>query len=186
MSQVNFEVVYDVESIISEYCRFIPPGQGDIEMTDNVGYEARPSGVQNNVKSPESDNFYEELPCGIDEEAYSNLDQDHTIESSHQQSVDKEDGTNDDEYYVNDDLFPEKSEKEQAAGGEMKDNDEYYVNDDLFPKQDEEEDHTSVTSARVKDSSGDGDYYVNDDLFPNSTTAQAAHNSNHSDEEIAS
>ena len=39
-------------------------------------------------------------------------------------------------------------------------NDEYYVNDDLFPKQDEEEDHTSLTSARVKDSSGDGDYYI--------------------------
>ena len=48
-------------------------------------------------------------------------------------------------------------------------------NDDLFPKQDEEEDHASLTSARVKDSSGDGDYYVNDDLFPNSTTAQVTH-----------
>ena len=156
MSQVNFEVVYDVESIISEYCRFIPPGQGDIEMTDNVGYEARPSGVETNVKSQESDHFYEELPCEIDEEAYSKLDQDHTIENSHQQSVDKN-----------------------------KD-DEYYVNDDLFPKQDEEEDHTSLTSARVKDSSGDGDYYVNDDLFPNSTTVQVAHGSSHSDEELAS
>ena len=38
----------------------------------------------------------------------------------------------------------------------------------------------------MKDSSGDGDYYVNDDLFPNSTTAQAAHSSNHSDDELAS
>ena len=58
------------------------------------------------------------------------------------------------------------------------------MNDGLLFKQDEEEDHTSLTSARVKDSSGDGDYYVNDDLFPNSTSVQTAQSSNHSDEEL--
>ena len=55
---------------------------------------------------------------------------------------------------------------------------------ELFRKQDEEEDHTSLTSVHVKDSSGDGDYYVNDYLFPNSTTVQAAQSSNHSDEQL--
>ena len=65
--------------------------------------------------------------------------------------------------------------KAESAVANQRQYDEYYVNDDLLPKQDEEEDHTSLTSVRVKDSSEDGDYYVNDDLFPNSTTAQAAH-----------
>ena len=225
--------------------RFIPPGQGGIEMNDNIVYQrsagvstAPPAGVD--TKPQEADHVYEMLPGEIEEAASKNGQrkyQGYENDSFHTEGESMNNGAKDDyyvnddlfpekkkteqaasgqtkkendeyyvnddlipedhqtkqvltgevkndDYYVNDDLFPEKSETEQAAGGEMKENDEY-VNDDLFPKQDEEEDHTSLTSVRVKDSSGDGDYYVNDDLFPNSTTVQAAHGSNHSDEEIA-
>ena len=65
--------------------------------------------------------------------------------------------------------------KAESTVANQRQYDEYHVNDDLFPKQDEEEDHTSLTSVHVKDSSGDGDYYVNDDLFLTSTAAQVTH-----------
>ena len=218
MSQVNIIMIKHL--LIPN--RFIPPGQGGIEMNDNIVYQrsagvstALPAGVDTKPQEA-ADQVYEMLPGEIEEAASKNGQrkyQGYVNDSFRTEGESMNKGTKDD-YYVNDDLFPEKkkteeaasgqtekedderdvnddlipekSENEQAAGGEMKENDEYYVNDDLFPKQDEEEDHTSLTSARVKDSSGDGDYYVNDDLFPNSTTAQAAHGCNHSDDEIAS
>ena len=169
-------------TITHSYCRFIPPGQGNIEMMENVGYQARPRGVINLTSSKlpsEADHIYEELPEEGKKETV------HCISDViHQQDVQK-----DADYYVNDDLFPEeyKTEQAAAAGQTKKNDDDYYVNDDLFPKHDEEEQHTSATSVHVKNSNGDGDgdYYVNDDLFPNSTTAQAAHSS-HSDEGLAS
>ena len=143
------------------------------------------------TKSPEDDHLYEKLP-GESEEAASNKRQEKDcdyVNDSQGQSMNemKKKGTDNDDYYVNDDLFPEEYKTEQAAAVDQtkKNDDDYYVNDDLFPKHDEEEQHTSATSVHVKNSNGDGDYYVNDDLFPNSTTAQAAHSS-HSDEGLAS
>ena len=189
MSHVHFTMIKHL--LIPN--RFIPPGQGGIEMNDNIVYQrsagvstALPAGVD--TKPQEADHVYEMLSGEIDEAASKNGQrkyQGYVNDSFHTEGESMNKGAKDD-YYVNDDLFPEKKKTEEAASGQTKkENDEYYVNDDLFPKQDEEEDHTSLTSVHVKDSSGDGDYYVNDDLFPNSTTVQAAHSSNHSDEEVA-
>ena len=169
--------------------RFIPPGQGGIEMNDNIVYQ-RSAGVSGSPaltgvypRSPEDDHLYEQLPGESEEAAsYKRQAKDHDyVNDSQGQSMNemKKKGTDNDDYYVNDDLFPEEYKTKQAAAvDQTKKNDEdYYVNDDLFPKHDEEEQHTSATSVHVKDSNGDGDYYVNDDLFPNSTTAKAAHSS---------
>ena len=143
--------------IVFDSIRFIPPGQGGIEMNDNIVYQrsagvstAPPAGVD--TKPPETDghdHIYEMLPCEIEEAA-----------SKRQES------------WTDDKFQPEKQSMNETKKNENTEND-YYVNDDLFPKQDEEEDHTSLTCVHVKDSSGDDDYYVNDDLFPNSITVQA-------------
>ena len=93
------------------------------------------------TKSPEADHLYEQLP-GETEEAASNKrqekDHDYVNDSfrSQGQSVNemKKKGTDNDDYYVNDDLFPEEYKIEQAAAaGQTKKDEDYYVNDDLFP-----------------------------------------------------
>ena len=145
-------------------CRFIPPGQRDIEMMENVGYQVRAnSGViplhnLTSTRSSEADDInFMNSSLVVIEEGKNGI----AHSAIHQQYVQK-----DADYYVNDDLFPEGDRTEQAAaaGQTKKDDDDYNVNDDLFPKHDKEEQHTSATSVHVKDSNGDGDYYVNDDL----------------------
>ena len=153
-------------------------------MNDNIVYQ-RSAGVSGSPaltgvypRSPEDDHLYEQLPGEIEEAASykgQGRDHDYVKDNQGQSRNEMKKGTDNDDYYVNDDLFPEgdRTGHAAAAGQTKKDDDDYYVNDDLFPKHDEEEQHTSATSVHVKDSNGDGDYYVNDDLFP--TAAQAAH-----------